>query len=257
MDVADCSEVASATAVGEHEKAIRFVLLQAKSLAVEYYRLTGKPLGVTGEVAELEAAEKLGLRLSGARTAYYDATREADERSERFQIKGRAIARDDPYRGRMPSVKCDGGFEYVLLVLLDKTTMDVLEIWQADRLAVAERLAAPGSKARNERLSLGISQFRSIATRVWPAAAPLHAGWPQFETAAPAAQRHGRLSRPATGGLIGTMVAELLMDRSLGYSQIVHRVRLAFPAANTSTKSVASTARDLRKKGVDVPRRGG
>jgi hypothetical protein len=32
-------------------------------------------LGVTGEVAELEAAEKLGLTLSDVRTPYYDATR--------------------------------------------------------------------------------------------------------------------------------------------------------------------------------------
>ena len=32
------------------------VLRAAKSLAQEYRRLTGKPLGITGEVAEYEAA---------------------------------------------------------------------------------------------------------------------------------------------------------------------------------------------------------
>jgi hypothetical protein len=43
------------------QKKLKDVLLRIKSLACEYYELTQKPLGVTGEVAELEAAEKLGL----------------------------------------------------------------------------------------------------------------------------------------------------------------------------------------------------
>jgi hypothetical protein len=47
---------------------IREVLADAKRLAVEYYKLTGKPLGVTGEVAEFVAAENLGLQLVSART---------------------------------------------------------------------------------------------------------------------------------------------------------------------------------------------
>jgi hypothetical protein len=37
---------------------LKDVLKAAKVLAVRYYRITGKPLGVTGEVAEYEAAQK-------------------------------------------------------------------------------------------------------------------------------------------------------------------------------------------------------
>jgi hypothetical protein len=40
---------------------VREILARVKPLAAEYYRLTGKPLGVTGEVAEYVAAETLGL----------------------------------------------------------------------------------------------------------------------------------------------------------------------------------------------------
>ena len=40
---------------------VREILMTVKPLAAEYYRLTGKPLGVTGEVAEYVAAEMLGL----------------------------------------------------------------------------------------------------------------------------------------------------------------------------------------------------
>lgn len=37
------------------------ILADVKRLAVEYYAATGKPLSVTGELAECEAAHKLGL----------------------------------------------------------------------------------------------------------------------------------------------------------------------------------------------------
>ena len=49
------------------------ILSTAKRLAQEYRTLTGKPLGVTGEVAEYEAARLLGVELTPARQAGYDA----------------------------------------------------------------------------------------------------------------------------------------------------------------------------------------
>jgi hypothetical protein len=42
------------------------ILDQAKRLAREYYALTLKPLGITGEVAEYEAARILQLELTPA-----------------------------------------------------------------------------------------------------------------------------------------------------------------------------------------------
>lgn len=68
------------------EARVREILATVRPLAAEFYRLTGKPLGVTGEVAEYIAAERLGLTLAPARTVGYDALRG----SERIQIKGRA-----------------------------------------------------------------------------------------------------------------------------------------------------------------------
>jgi len=68
---------------------IKVILAKIKPLAAEYYRLTGKPLGVTGEIAEYIAAEKLGLRLTPARTEGHDALRG----SERFRSKAVPMAR--------------------------------------------------------------------------------------------------------------------------------------------------------------------
>ncbi|MEA3033001.1 MAG: hypothetical protein QOH86_1017 [Sphingomonadales bacterium] len=147
---------------------LRELKADAKALAVRYYELTGKPLGITGELAELEAAELLGLELTDARTPGFDAYRRRGGVSERIQIKGRAVDASDRYRGRCPSIKCGDQFDYVLTVLMDRRTLEVLEIWEASEADVDARLRAPGSKARNERASMGLSQFKSIATKVWP-----------------------------------------------------------------------------------------
>lgn len=142
---------------------VRSLLRVAKALGARYYKATGKPLGVTGEVAELEAAEYLGLRLAVARCPGYDAIA-PDER--RVQVKGRAVDPAKRYIGRCPAIKGDG-FDTVALVLLDQSTLNAIEIWEADAAAIIARLDAPGSMARNIRRSLAISQFTSIARRTW------------------------------------------------------------------------------------------
>lgn len=49
------------------------LLADAKRLAKRYYVLTGRPLGITGEVAEYEAIRLLGLRPAQVRHPGYDA----------------------------------------------------------------------------------------------------------------------------------------------------------------------------------------
>ena len=49
------------------------VMEAAKQVAIDYYRLTGKPLGITGEIGEYYAAKHLGLELAEARTPGFDA----------------------------------------------------------------------------------------------------------------------------------------------------------------------------------------
>ncbi len=68
-------------------------------------------------------------------------------------------------------------------------------------------------------------------------------------------------SQPADDGTasgpcsIGEMVEQLLMDPRLNY-EIAGRVRERFPHARTTNRSVASVAKAMRAKGVDVaPRR--
>jgi hypothetical protein len=142
------------------------ILRDAKVLARRYYQLTGKPLGVTGEIAEYEAARILNLELELARQAGYDATELRDGLTIRVQIKGRYFPRASLRGGRLGAIDLRQPFDSVLLVLLD-ADYNAFQIYEAQRPAVETLLTRPGSKARNERGSVGISQFKAISTLRW------------------------------------------------------------------------------------------
>lgn len=146
---------------------VREILAAVKPLAAEFYRLTGKPPGVTGEIAEYLAADILGLELAVARTAGYNAIRHTPAAGpERIQIKGRAVS-GPRNAGRISRIKLDADCDAVLLVLMDNETLDPFEMWEASHSAVVDRLVIPGAKSR-ERGALGVSEFRAIAKKVWP-----------------------------------------------------------------------------------------
>lgn len=54
---------------------------------------------------------------------------------------------------------------------------------------------------------------------------------------------------------ISRLTEKLLMDETLGYAAIVEQVVAEFPNAKTNTRSVASVAAVLRKRGTRVPKR--
>ena len=142
------------------------ILAEVRGLAVEYYQLTGKPLGITGEIGEVEAAEKMGLELETARTDGYDAIRR-DGPYRLIQIKSRWRHEGVRPHDRVSKINISKKFDSVMLVLM-RGDYEVYEIWEAGRQAVIDRLTAPGSKSRNERVQMGVSQFKSIADKVWP-----------------------------------------------------------------------------------------
>ena len=142
------------------------ILGEAKTLAQEYRRLTGKPLGITGEVAEYEAARILGVELTPARQAGYDAVEHTSGTWRRLQIKGRCLLDDCKPGQRLGSIRIEKDWDAVLMVLLDQN-FDAFEIYEAERAAVLAVLTAPGSKARNERGAMAVSKFRSIGKLRW------------------------------------------------------------------------------------------
>ena len=142
------------------------VLSDAKSLAKKYRKLTGKPLGITGEVAEFSAAQILGLELAQARQSGYDAIRRESGKVTRIEIKGRCMPADAKTGQRLGRIQLDREWDIVLLVLMDED-LEVLSIFEAERTAIEQALVAPGSKARNERGALSVTKFKSSGREVW------------------------------------------------------------------------------------------
>jgi hypothetical protein len=142
------------------------IIREVKIYARKYYELTGRPLGITGEIAEFEAANLLGLRLSVVRTPGYDATIQRDGKTIKYQIKGRCVLNGSKPSQRVGSIRLSHEWDAVLLVLLDKD-FEPLEILEAQRPKIENELKTPGSKARNERGALSVSKFRQIAQPVW------------------------------------------------------------------------------------------
>jgi hypothetical protein len=138
------------------------LLSEIKALAVRYYDATGRPLGVTGEIAEYEATRILHLELAAVRQHGWDATRQSAVGVERLQIKGRRLPAT-----RVPSLNLEREWDTALLVLLDEG-FNAVAIHEAPRAAVEEALVAPGSRARNERGQLSVGKFKAIGSQVWP-----------------------------------------------------------------------------------------
>lgn len=140
------------------------VLKAAKRAAVSYYRLTGKPLGITGEIGEYFAAKHLGLKLADARTRGFDAY---GKDGRLIQIKSRSIPRSKRLSGqRIGTIRLDREWNSVVLVLMDEF-FEPFAIYEADRKPIEEALVKPGSRARNERGALSVTKFISIAAEVW------------------------------------------------------------------------------------------
>ena len=138
---------------------------QAKILARRYRDLTGKPLGITSEVVEYEAARIMGLQLAKVGQRGYDATRGQGSSTRKLQIKTRCV-QDTTKSQRVPAIKLEKEWDSVLLVLLD-ADFEPMEIYEAERFAIKRALEKPGSKARNGRGQLGVAKFKSIGKCVW------------------------------------------------------------------------------------------
>lgn len=143
------------------------ILRDAKKLAQEYRAITGKPLGITGEVAEYEAARLLGVELTPARQAGYDAVERRCGKTRHLQIKGRCLLPGCKPGQRLGKIDIKKSWDAVLMVLLDEN-FEATAIYEAPRAAIIRELTKPGSKSRNERGALGVSKFMSIAERRWP-----------------------------------------------------------------------------------------
>jgi hypothetical protein len=145
------------------------IIRRAKFLARKYYALTGRPLGITGEVGEYEACRLLRLDPAEVRQPGYDATGGMGTRLKKYQIKSRCLLPGAKPGQRLGAIQLKYPWDAVLLALLD-AHFEPTAIYEADRPALKKAIRKPGSKAR-ARGQLTVSMFKSIGRRVWPSGA--------------------------------------------------------------------------------------
>ncbi len=143
------------------------LISEARRLAVEYRRTTGKPLpGISGEIAEHDAARLLDLQLCDPRPGGYDAVGRGRREGRRVQIKGRTIFDEGKPGQRVGQLKLDQDWDSVVLVLLDES-YEPFEIYEAGREAILAAMDEAGASSRRKRGAMSVARFRIIADLVW------------------------------------------------------------------------------------------
>jgi len=140
---------------------------EARRLAAEYRKATGKPLGISGEIAEFDAAQALDLELCKDSVGGYDAVGNSEPRKgKKIQIKGRAVFDEAKSGQRIGQLKMDQEWDSVVLVLMNEN-YEPVAIYEADRDILVEALDENKSSKRNKRGAMSLAKFKIISTIVW------------------------------------------------------------------------------------------
>ncbi len=138
------------------------LISEARKLAADYYRATGKPLaGVSGEVCLHDAINLLGLEASPG--PGYDAVGRGVRAGKKVLVKGRTIFDEAKSGYRIGQLKLDQEWDLVMLVLMD-ADLEPFEIHEADREAIRDALATASS---NRRGAMTVARFRRCGHLIW------------------------------------------------------------------------------------------
>ena len=135
---------------------------EARRLAAEYRRATGRTLPISAEIAISDVIRLLSLEAAPS-DAPYDALRRSGDRVEKLQVKGRVVF--DSKRGghRLGQLRLGEDWHATLLVLMDED-YEPYRIYEATHDALNKALA---DKPAGKRGSISVARFRAIGTKVW------------------------------------------------------------------------------------------
>lgn len=140
---------------------------EARRLAAEYRRATGKTLPLSGEIAVNDAVRLLGLERTEGGDAGCDALRRDDaDKPCRVQIKGRVVFDGAKSGQRLGQLKPEAPWDEIVLVLMNEA-YEPTEIYVASRSVIEPVLE---KKAPNKRGAMTVAQFKIIARCLWTAA---------------------------------------------------------------------------------------
>jgi hypothetical protein len=147
--------------------AVDKLISEARRLAAEYRRATGKTLAISNEIAKHDACEQLNLEpVEDQHVGGYDALgREGRLAGQRLQIKARAIFDEQKSGQRIGQLKLDKHWDGVVLVLMDEE-FAAREMHWASRDEIEAAVNEDNSK-RAKRGVMSVNKFKIIGHLVW------------------------------------------------------------------------------------------
>ena len=143
------------------------LITEARRLAAEFRRTTGKPLpGVSGEIAQHDAARLLDLEVCKEKPGGYDAIGRGKREGKRVQIKGRVIFDEEKSGQRVGQLKLEQDWDSVVLVIMDED-YEPYEIFEADRDEILDAMDEAGKSLRKKRGAMTVARFKIISRLVW------------------------------------------------------------------------------------------
>ncbi len=143
------------------------LIAEARRLAAEYRRATGKPLaGVSSEICQHDAVRLMDLEVCSSQVGGYDAVGRGSRDGKKIQIKGRTIYDDRKSGQRIGQLKVDQEWDSIMLVLMDEN-LETFEIYEAERAEILNDLDQADKSNRRSRGAMSVAKFRKIGRLVW------------------------------------------------------------------------------------------
>ena len=149
----------------EYLKNVSDIIPEVKRLASLYYKRLGRPLGVTGEIAEYEVIKKFGYNPAEPRATGHDSYRVINKKNQLIEIKGRVLQPDSSPGGRLGRIKKNSDCVAVILVLFNEN-YEATNFYEAPYLEIENFLSSATGKAETERRQLHLSKFISLAKEI-------------------------------------------------------------------------------------------
>ena len=143
------------------------LIAEARKLAIEFRRTTGKPLpGISSEIADYDAARYLDLEICKDKSSNYDAIGKGARDGLRIQIKGRTIFDEGKSGQRVGQLQLEQEWDRVVLVLMDDS-YEAFEIYEAQRQEILDAMENNDSSSRKKRGAMSVARFKIISELVW------------------------------------------------------------------------------------------
>jgi hypothetical protein len=143
------------------------LISEARRLAAEFRRTTGKPLpGVSGEIAEHDAARLLNLEICEDRSQGCDAIGRDSREGKRIQIKARVIFDEEKSGQRIGQLRLEQDWDSVVLVIMDEN-YEPAEIYEAERDDILDVMDEAAGSSRKKRGAMSVARFKIISRLVW------------------------------------------------------------------------------------------